>query len=57
MNVQFLGMIGHRPSSEIFTSEGPVFNKEYIQRFAKAHEEAGFDRVLVGTGQISQMAF
>lgn len=48
MSIQFIGMIGHRPSSEIFETEGPVFNKEYIQRFAQAHEQAGFDRVLVG---------
>ncbi len=48
MSVQFLGMIGHRLSSEIIPAVGPVFDKQYITRFAQAHEQAGFDRILVG---------
>lgn len=48
MTIQILGMIGHRKSSETIPAEGPVFNADYVAEFAKAHEDAGFDRVLVG---------
>lgn len=48
MSVQFIGMIGHRLSSEITAPQGPIFDKDYITRFARAHEQAGFDRILVG---------
>lgn len=48
MSVQFIGMIGHRLSSETLDPVGPVFDKSYISRFAQVHEEAGFDRILVG---------
>ena len=48
MSIQFLGMIGHRLSSETIAPAGPIFDRDYIVRFAKAHEEAGFDRLLVG---------
>ncbi|MCK8784388.1 LLM class flavin-dependent oxidoreductase [Roseomonas sp. NAR14] len=45
--IQFIGMISHRPSSEIHPPSGPNFQPDYIARFAQAHEEGGFDRVLV----------
>lgn len=48
MSVQFIGMIGHRLSSETIDASGPIFDKAYITRFAQVHEAAGFDRVLVG---------
>lgn len=48
MSIQFLGMIGHRLASEIIPPSGPLFDKAYIARFARAHEQAGFDRILVG---------
>ncbi|MFB4391874.1 MULTISPECIES: LLM class flavin-dependent oxidoreductase [unclassified Pseudomonas] len=48
MSVQFIGMIGHRSVSETLAPSGPVFDKAYITRFAQAHEQAGFDRILVG---------
>lgn len=48
MSVQIHGMIGHRLSSETIAPVGPVFDKEYIRAFAQAHEDAGFDRILVG---------
>jgi alkanesulfonate monooxygenase len=50
MSVQFIGMIGHRLASETIAPTGPVFDKQYIADFAKAHENAGFDRVLVAYG-------
>jgi len=48
MTIQILGMIGHRLASETIPAEGPVFNPDYVANFAKAHEDAGFDRVLIG---------
>ena len=48
MSVQFIGMIGHRLSSETIDATGPIFDKAYITRFAQVHEQAGFDRILVG---------
>ena len=48
MSIQFLGMIGHHLASEIIPASGPLFDKDCIARFARAHEEASFDRMLVG---------
>src|SRR5208282_1135717 len=47
MSVQFIGMISARKLSEIHPPQGPVVDRDYIRRFALAHEEAGFDRILV----------
>lgn len=47
MSVQFIGMISHRLASETIAPSGPVFNRDYITRIARAHEHAGFDRLLV----------
>ena len=33
--------------------QGPVVDPGYIQRFARAHEEGGFDRILVAWGSTS----
>ena len=48
MPVEFIGMIGTRDQSEIRPSRGPVVDRGYVRRFARAHEDAGFDRVLIG---------
>src|SRR5450432_3266512 len=48
MPVEFIGMIGTRDESEIRRSSGPVVDRDYVRRFARAHEDAGFDRVLIG---------
>ncbi len=48
MSVQILGMIGHRLASETIAPAGPVFDRDYIRNIARAHEQAGFDRILVG---------
>lgn len=45
--IEIIGMISHRPSSEIHPASGPAIDPGYIARFAQAHEEAGFDRVLI----------
>ncbi len=54
MSVEFIGMIGTRPASEI---QGPTVSitggnvsPEYVKEFARAHEAGDFDRVLIGYG-------
>jgi alkanesulfonate monooxygenase len=46
--VEFIGMISTRDQSETRGSRGPVVDRDYVRRFARAHEDAGFDRVLIG---------
>jgi alkanesulfonate monooxygenase len=48
--LEFIGMIAHRAQSEIHPPQGPVIDPGYIQRFARAHEDGGFDRILVAWG-------
>ena len=48
MSVEFIGMIGTQPASEIHAARGPAIDIDYVRRFAQAHERAGFDRILVG---------
>jgi alkanesulfonate monooxygenase len=48
MPVEFIGMISTKDQSETRLSTGPVIDKDYTRRFARAHEDAGFDRVLIG---------
>jgi alkanesulfonate monooxygenase len=49
-DVEILGMIGTADASEIRPSRGPVIDPDYTARFAGAHEDGGFDRVLIGYG-------
>src|SRR6476469_7698667 len=48
MPVEFIGMINTRLVSEIHPPRGPIWDPSYIRDFARAHEDGGFDRVLVG---------
>jgi len=48
MPVEFIGMIGTKDQSETRLTRGPVIDKDYTRRFVRAHEDAGFDRVLIG---------
>ena len=48
--VELLGMIGTRDASESRPGSGPAIDPVYTRRFARAHEEAGFDRILIGYG-------
>jgi alkanesulfonate monooxygenase len=48
VSVQFIGMIQTRDQSEVRPPSGPVVNVEYTRAMARAHEEASFDRVLIG---------
>ena len=47
-SLQFIGMIGHQAGSESRPASGPIVDLDYIGTFARAHEYAGFDRVLIG---------
>ncbi|OIJ62778.1 LLM class flavin-dependent oxidoreductase [Streptomyces mangrovisoli] len=46
MSVEFIGMIGAKDSDS--AAPGPAVDPEFTLRFARVHEEAGFDRVLIG---------
>ena len=46
--VEFIGMIATRASSETRPAEGPLVDVPFTREFARVHEAAGFDRVLIG---------
>jgi alkanesulfonate monooxygenase len=48
MSVEFIGMIGTQPASEIHPPQGPPIDVDYVRRFTQAHENADFDRILIG---------
>jgi len=48
MGVEFIGMIGTQAASEIHPPQGSAIDRDYVRRFAQAHEDAGFDRILIG---------
>ena len=47
MSIEFIGMIQTRKVSETHAAQGPVIDIDYVEQFARAHEAAGFDRILV----------
>ena len=49
MSVDFIGMIQSQKQSEVHPPDphGPVIDRDYVRAFAQAHEQAGFDRILV----------
>jgi alkanesulfonate monooxygenase len=51
--VEFIGMISTRYESESRPPAGPLLDRDYVRRFARAHEDAGFDRILVALGSSS----
>ena len=53
MSVEFIGYVGTHEVSEIHPYEGPVIDRDYVERVAKAHEDGGFDRALVAFGSTS----
>jgi len=63
MPVEIIGMVGTRDASEIKGPlvdgpvvdwmDGPVIDPDYLVAISKAHEVAGFDRVLVGYGAVA----
>ncbi|AFY34851.1 LLM class flavin-dependent oxidoreductase [Calothrix sp. PCC 7507] len=54
MPIELIGMIGTRKLSELdgptVSITGGSIDPAYVRQFAQAHENAGFDRVLVGYG-------
>ncbi len=48
MGVEFIGMIGTQAASEIHPPRGSAIDVDYVRRFTQAHEQAGFDRILIG---------
>ncbi|MGV6876314.1 LLM class flavin-dependent oxidoreductase [Pseudochelatococcus sp. B33] len=48
MSIEFIGMIQPKLSSEIYPSDATVIDLDYVRRSAVAHDESGFDRILVG---------
>lgn len=48
MPVEMIGWIAPRVSSEIVSASGPAFSAEVIAETARIHEDADFDRVLIG---------
>jgi len=57
--VEFIGMIGTQPYSEYLggTHFGGSVDPAYVRDFARAHEDGGFDRVLIGYGSSSADGF
>jgi len=47
MSVEFIGMIQSQKQSEIHPPQGNAVDPDYVRDFARAHETAGFDRILV----------
>ncbi|MBP0443639.1 LLM class flavin-dependent oxidoreductase [Roseomonas sp. SSH11] len=46
--VEFIGMIQPRQQSEIHPASGAAIDPAYLVASAQAHDEAGFDRILIG---------
>src|ERR1700733_10401866 len=56
MPVEFIGLILHRRGSDVqaFVGQGDFsVDRGYVRRFAQVHEDAGFDRALIGTASIA----
>lgn len=48
MTVEMIGWIAPQVSSEIIPPDGPTFDPDVIAETARIHEQADFDRVLIG---------
>ncbi|WP_344446550.1 LLM class flavin-dependent oxidoreductase, partial [Kitasatospora nipponensis] len=53
MSVEIIGMISTQDVSETRPNTGPAVDADYTRRFAQAHEEAGFDRILIAHSSAS----
>jgi alkanesulfonate monooxygenase len=54
MPVEFIGMIFHRPGSDLQAfAGGPEIDRDFVRKFAQAHEDSDFDRVLIGTASLA----
>jgi alkanesulfonate monooxygenase len=50
MPVEFIGMIHTNDGSESRPQTTPLLDPDFTRRHAQVHEDAGFDRVLIGYG-------
>ncbi|MDT0158739.1 LLM class flavin-dependent oxidoreductase [Microbacterium sp. ARD32] len=57
MPIELLGMIATTAGSETRAVDGPVVDPAYVKEFSRAHEEAGFDRILIGYSASSPDGF
>ncbi|MEV4567850.1 LLM class flavin-dependent oxidoreductase [Nonomuraea sp. NPDC049419] len=57
MSIQILGMVSTTYGSESAGWRGPVVDPGYLADFARAHEQAGFDRVLIAHSASSPEGF
>jgi alkanesulfonate monooxygenase len=48
MSIEIIGLISTHDQSEIRPSYGPIIDPVYVSKFARAHENSDFDRVLIG---------
>ena len=46
--IEFLGFVQASQFTEVEDLAGPAVQPEYVRELARAHEDAGFDRVLIG---------
>ncbi len=57
MTIEFIGLVHTAPGSEGVAGTGPVIQPDYLTALAKAHEDSGFDRVLVAHSSASPDGF
>jgi len=58
MSIEVLGMVSTNYGSEsVGAADGPVVDEPYLTAFARAHDQAGFDRILVAHSSSSPDAF
>ena len=55
--LEILGLIATQYASETHAAQGPVIDKTYTAALALAHENGGFDRVLIGYNSASPDGF
>jgi alkanesulfonate monooxygenase len=55
--VEFIGIARTADRSETITETGPVVQPDYLRELVQAHEQAGFDRVLVAHSSASPDGF
>jgi alkanesulfonate monooxygenase len=53
MPIELIGLIATKDQSETRDADGPLVDRDYVRRFATAHEDADFDRVLIGYSSAS----
>lgn len=57
MSAEIIGMVSTQEGSETRGASGPAVDPAWLRDFAQAHEEAGFDRVLIGYSSSSPDGF